>query len=538
MSRQLPRWIAGCLESGRLQLRRDSPAALWLRRTIRFLEELPVPVEITLLVLVFTVAVVVRVQAITLVPGYIWSKDSMGYAMPAFQWLDSGEWVFDGRRGPIYSIFLGYGVRFFGGMYGVMVAQHVLALVGILASATAARVWFGRTASWILAPCGAAFAIYGPPIHYAHLIRNETLLFFFASIALAAWAIAIRQRSAVWLGITGLAAGILTLIKGVFLPFPAFAILGAVGLHWPRWQITTRHAAIFLAAFLLPAALDLLHERNSKVESPSRPQSGILFYGRTAQWTVLDAGIQPELKAQIRKMVEDYRRLPKLDNNVILKDTVVPRLEAIVASQGGTPSDLNRLCRQLAIEAIQAHPHEFAAQVWKDTKEVLLDIAERRNFLEPGELLSGAKLLRAMPQPQPVLDAERIASILEPRATKDHLSPLGRVGPWAWLFPSPPILLSLIGVLLLLLIAPGEDRIFWLGLAGLLGFTIVLLSTVGRPINRYAVPIMPVLFWVNTGVLVHALRWVRGDQAATVGEWVWRHAKATWQSGLQHFRRA
>ena len=72
----------------------------------------------------------------------------------------------------------------------------------------------------------------------------------------------------------------------------------------------------------------------------------------------LDGGIDPEIKAQIRAQVEAYqrevsgdgKRAPQLNNNDILKKTVVPHLTKILRAEGKTGDDLNALCRALALE--------------------------------------------------------------------------------------------------------------------------------------------------------------------------------------------
>jgi hypothetical protein len=48
----------------------------------------------------------------------------------------------------------------------------------------------------------------------------------------------------------------------------------------------------------------------------------------------------------------------------------------------------------------------------------------------------------------------------------------------------------------------GREREFFLGCAAVWFFNMVLLSTVGRPIERYLMPLVPVMFWALSGVLV------------------------------------
>ena len=46
-----------------------------------------------------------------------------------------------------------------------------------------ARAWLGRRALWPLAFCAVFYALYGMPIEVERLIRNETLLTLFATVA-------------------------------------------------------------------------------------------------------------------------------------------------------------------------------------------------------------------------------------------------------------------------------------------------------------------------------------------------------------------
>jgi hypothetical protein len=479
-----------------------------VRRVLTTLENLPPWAEIALFATVVLLAAGVRFHALDVVPGYIWSKDATGYAEPAYRWLDTGEWIFDGRRGPVYSMFLGYIGRFFGGMPGVMHVQHFLAFAGIMATLAAARFYFGRKAAWIVGAAGIAFAVYGPPIHYAHLIRNETLLFLCACVSLAAWAVSIKRRSLTWLALAGLSAGILTLTKNVFLPFPVMAAAATIWLLRARPPAAAVYVLALFAAFLLPFGLERWHERHARVVNRPEPQAGILLYGRVAQWTVLDGGIEPELKREIRTMIEEYRQLPKLDNNIILKDTAVPRLKEILYNRGGSPSDLNRLCKRLALEAIRAEPAAYARQVWGDIRKVLFELGEGADSIEAGEVSGSIARLREIEAPHPLLRAEANIAALDGRDSKVHLAQLDRPQKLSWLFRSSPVAWSLLCVTALVILSrSGDQRVWWLGHAALICFTLVLLSTVGRPLQRYIVPIMPVMFWVLTGTLVALLKW-------------------------------
>jgi membrane protein implicated in regulation of membrane protease activity len=48
----------------------------------------------------------------------------------------------------------------------------------------------------------------------------------------------------------------------------------------------------------------------------------------------------------------------------------------------------------------------------------------------------------------------------------------------------------------------GQEREFFGGIAILWFANIVLLSTVGRPVERYLMPLVPIMFWAMSGVLI------------------------------------
>src|ERR1700744_6567902 len=125
--------------------------------------------------------------------------------------------------------------------------------------------------------------------------------------------------------------------------------------------------ALIAAGFVLPFAALKVHDAFASRVDPPQPQAGILFYGRTAQWTKLDGGIEPELKAKIRSEVEEYRQLPKLDNNIVIKRTIVPHLARELQRLGKTDVELDHLCRRLAFEAVENQPAAFWHQACADT---------------------------------------------------------------------------------------------------------------------------------------------------------------------------
>ena len=65
----------------------------------------------------------------------------------------------------------------------------------------------------------------------------------------------------------------------------------------------------------------------------------------------------------------------------------------------------------------------------------------------------------------------------------------------AWLFNFSPVLLTSLLLPILTILATGTLRWWWLALCAVWAFNILLLSTIGKPMDRYLVPVMPVMFW-------------------------------------------
>ena len=61
-------------------------------RALRFLTQPSRAAEIAGWILLVAAIVAARVYMSDLLPGYLWSKDSKGYAFPAIQWLEKGYW--------------------------------------------------------------------------------------------------------------------------------------------------------------------------------------------------------------------------------------------------------------------------------------------------------------------------------------------------------------------------------------------------------------------------------------------------------------
>jgi hypothetical protein len=474
-------------------------------KTVRFLREPPAAFEVTLWLLMVACIVAMRVYLWHLLPAYLWSRDAGSYTFAAFQWLDTGEMIFDGRRGPVYTLLIALALKVCGTLNGVVWLQHGLGALAIVAIVGTARLWWGRASVIPLFLCGICLGAYGLPLHLGQVLRNESVLFICSAATLCSWWLALKWNSRTWLFLSALSVGVLTMTKNVFLPFP-LALLGGVLFmegHVRREKIT--RTALIVAGFLLPFAALKVHDKLARYVNRPEPQEGILFYGRTAQWTKLDGGIEPELKEKIRAEVEDYRALPKLDNNIVIKRTIVPHLWRELQAQRKTPADLNRLCRRLAFEAIENQPAEFWKQVRGDMYKLQIREGVKDEFPSPehiGDTIESLQHREDVQRVHPTMDLERNVAVLQSSLDPQQFRIFHRLLARSILFQFYPVIETTIALCLMLIFTRGREREFFLGAAAVWFFNMVLLCSVGRPIERYLMPLVPIMFWALSGVVV------------------------------------
>ncbi len=507
----------------------QTPSTNPVRNIIRRLSELPPWAEVAVWVFLIGVTVGVRIYLVHLLPVCLWSKDGGSYAYSAFRWIHEGKWETDPRRGPIYSMFIAFCGKLWGSVYSIMVLQHVMGVTAILLSFLTLRLMHGRRALIPLAACGYAYGIYGLPLYMEHLVRNETLLFFCGSVSLATWYLAIRQRNAQWIWITAFAAAVLSATKNVWLPFPVLFIWATLWYFRKERRFAVTQVVIFLIAFAVPyMGAKIFKARTLGEDRSDEPQEGVLLYGRTAQFTYLDGGIDPDIKQQIRPEVEAYvkevygdgTKPPHLDNNEILKTTVVPHLTRIYRAEGKTGDDLNLLCRKLAVEGIEHHPVQYALQVWRDMVHMHLTCGVRYVAPDDSEIDSQRELLTELVNPDPIIHVPESLAKLNAIADDKPVPESGKkvkrheaTGRFAtyralllssWIFDFVPVLLTTLLMPAVFFLTPKPQRAWWLGAAGLWYFTVVLLCTVGRPLDRYLIPALPVMFFTMSSALMIA----------------------------------
>ncbi len=469
-------------------------------------------------------------------PAYIWTRDSGSYVAPAIDWLAGHPWVTSSRRGPVYSLFIALICRWGGSFAAVAVAQHVVGGSTALLTILWARSWLGREAFWPVFFCSLWYALFGLPLELECLIRNETLLVLFSTVAFGAWYFILRTGSFGWCALGGFANGMLQLLKGIF---PILPVLVLCGVAW-QWRRRPARAAVlagcYLGLFLLPLAASKWYTWASRTSRPAEPEDGEMFYGRTAQWAVLDGGVAPDLKPRIRPQVEAYisryRATGHLDNNEIVKRTVVPTLKDILVSERHLqPAEVNRVCWKLGLEAVAHHPLAFLEQVVHDWYLLNFITAQRVILFKPEDLLPSVKdatqFATAHYAPGDPL-AGRLFDLAETRRViaagilpHGGLQVLARLlnGFAAWRLVSPVFITTLL-LPVLVYYTRAADRVFWLGLAVVWYFYLTLLSTVGRPLDRYLLPVIPITFWAYcTGLtMLCKLAWQRGWLKARVVE--------------------
>ena len=456
-------------------------------------------------------------------PTYVWTRDSGSYLSPVTAWMQTGQWITSARRGPVYSLFLATILRAGGTLATVATVQTIIGAFTAAVTMWMARVWLGRRAVVPLLVCSLFYALYGMPIELERLIRNETLLTFFATLAFGGWYFTLRRGSAAWAATSGFASGLMQLLKGIFPVFPLIVVL-LIAWNWrghPRRAVLL--ATCYLLLFLLPLAGSKLYSRLSGTTRPSEPEDGQMFYGRTAQWTYLEGGIVPDIKARIHDQAEAYgdrfRRTGLLDNNEIVKRTLVPSLKTILVDERGQSLvDVNRLCWKLGLEAVAHHPGAFLRQFGHDLYWLNFISAQRFVVFQPRQLDSAVedaeKYVEVHPTADPALNAHifdlpRTQSVIQKATAED--SAIARYSVFTkitgWLRLLSPVFLTTLSLPLLVYVRRGRERLFWLGSALLWFYYLVLLSTVGRPLDRYLMPVLPLMFWAISAAL--SLVWRR-----------------------------
>ena len=312
------------------------------------------------------------------------------------------------------------------------------------------------------------------------------------------------------------------LLKGIF---PIFPLVVLMLTAW-TWRRHPSRAAKLAACYLVLAALPLLaskiYDRVSGTARPGEPEAGEMFYGRTAQWTVLDGGIEPVIKARIHDQAAAYadrfRRTGKLDNNEIVKRTVIPTIKTVLVDEGHRPpADVDRLCWRLGLEAVEHHPGAYLKQAGHDFFTLQFITAQRFIIFLPDQLNAAVRDARKFasnrlpnnPSAAQLFDLSASQAAIR-QGVRPH-SGLIRLSRFATntgrLRLLSPVFLTTLLLPLLVWCRRGRERLFWLGNTLLWYYYLVLLSTVGRPLDRYLMPVLPLMFWTVSAAAVIGWQW-------------------------------
>lgn len=483
--------------------------------------------ECAMWVALIVAVIVPRCLLAAAVPVPLWSNDSGSYVQPALRFLDAGDWISDTRRGPMYSMviaaFVGPGL----GLWGMVLFQQALGGACVLASAAVLRVWFGRPAMPPITAAAIGYAFYNLPIYVAHLIRVETLILALLTASFGSLALALRSGSRRWAFAAGLATGFAAATKGVLGPYPLVAVGCIAWVHRRAPKAAVFAALLFVCGMGVPKVMFGVLTRVGVGDFGSESYAGIQLFGRVAQWTRLEDGIYPELKAHIRPEVETYRGLEKRDNNLVIKRLIVPRIQAFLDREPIGDRTLDRVCRDLALEAIASNPGAFLSQAWHDLNQLLFRTAFRRTLPSVEDLEELAEDVEKVDAPVDRVMPPAIAGRLREIAAGDRLETFWSTARFAWLFEwASPIWLTSLALPIVFFLGRGSLRPWILAIGAFWFFNLLLFSTVGRPLHRYFAPFSPVMYWAMAAVLCQVWLWFRAACLGSSADLSWR-----WPSG-------
>src|SRR5258708_30249253 len=116
------------------------------------------------------------------------------------------------------------------------------------------------------------------------------------------------------------------------------------------------------------------------------------------------------------------------------------------------------------------------------------------------------------------MELDKNLAALQSHSNQEDFNLFHRLLSRSILFQFYPVLETTIALCLMLLFTRGREREFFLCAAAVWFFNMVLLSTVGRPIERYLMPLVPIMFWSLSGVVLllwkAALRLLPGSARA------------------------
>ena len=185
---------------------------------------------------------------------------------------------------------------------------------------------------------------------------------------------------------------------------------------------------------------------------------------------------------------------------------------------------MDRLCWQLGVEAVAHHPAAYLKQVVHDFYFLNFITAQRFIVFLPHQLRSAVhdaeSYVASRPQVAQTTGARYFdlpASRAAIEAAAEKNSGLGRLSHFIFatgrLRLISPVFLTTLILPFLVYWTRGRERLFWLGNAILWYYYLTLLSTVGRPLDRYLMPVVPIMFWTMSTAISIGWQWALNHRA-------------------------
>ena len=160
------------------------------------------------------------------------------------------------------------------------------------------------------------------------------------------------------------------------------------------------------------------------------------------------------------------------------------------------------------MEAVRDQPQAWGRQILGDLETLQMRAGVKNEFPSDKQIIDAQKSLREYAGPNrrlhPTMEGERMEAILASRLEGDSFHFFHRCLDHSWLFQDYPGLFTTLALLLVFLFTGGKTRFFFVGIAAVWFSNMVLLSTVGRPLERYLMPLVPIMFWAMSGVILVA----------------------------------
>jgi len=175
--------------------------------------------------IVIAVAIVVRWQYVQIVPTPILTADSYGYITIGNQIIDHPtlSTIINEFRTPIYPMIVGFMLRQFGSLDGVVLLQQILGIGTVLLVLLILRSL--KVSPWVFVCVGIAVAINPLLFQWERFIMTESLAIFMVMLFLYFWIHTYAKPSVIWLiGLT-LSGIIMMLVRPATIIIPFIPLL-------------------------------------------------------------------------------------------------------------------------------------------------------------------------------------------------------------------------------------------------------------------------------------------------------------------------